>query len=87
MSHAVHHPPNDLNFFTEHYTGFSMLAELVMTTIVVLPLAISAAFKVFLLAAAVVVFGWLNRKGKDELPICGADINADGIARPPDSAS
>jgi hypothetical protein len=83
MSHSVHHPPNDLNFFTEHYTGFSMLAELAMTAIILLPLAISGVLKLFLLGAAVVAFGWLNRKDKDELPICGADINADGIARPP----
>jgi hypothetical protein len=83
MSHAVHHPSNDLNFFTEHYMGFSLLAELAMTAIILLPLAIPREFKVFLLIVAAVIFAWMNRKGKDELPICGADINADGIARPP----
>jgi hypothetical protein len=72
-----------LNFFTEHYTGISVLAEIAMTAIVVLPLAIPAAFKVFLLTAAALAFGWMNRESKGELPICGADINADGIARPP----
>lgn len=85
MTHAANHHSDGLNFFTEHYTGISVLAEIAMTSIVVLPLAIPAAFKVFLLAAAAVAFGWMNRQSKGELPICGADINADGIVQSPEN--
>jgi len=85
MTHVSNHHSDGLNFFTGHYTGFSVIAEIAMTAIVVLPLAIPAAFKVFLLAAAAAAFGWMNRESKGELPICGADINADGIVQPPEN--
>lgn len=69
-------------FFSEHYEFLEDIANIGMISIVILPLALPAVFKVCLLVAGALLFAWMDHPVKGDKPLCGQDINSVGIKRP-----
>ena len=74
----------DANFFTKHYEFIEDAGNILMTAAVVFSLALPLSFKVCSVIAAGLAFIWMSHPSKGETPVCGADINAEAIAGPPE---
>jgi hypothetical protein len=72
----------DASFFTKHYELIEDVGNILMTAMVLIALHLAFLDKIILIVAASVIFIWMSHVRKGETALCGAEINADAIARP-----
>jgi hypothetical protein len=72
----------DASFFTKHYELIEDVGNILMTAMVLFALHLAFLDKIILIVAASVIFIWMSHVRKGETALCGAEINADAIARP-----
>ena len=72
----------DPSFFTRHYELFEDAGNILMTAMVLFALNLHFLYQIILIVAASVIFIWMSHVRKGETALCGAQVNADAIARP-----